>query len=53
MGLLQKAMAGTPSETVLIDGFPRNTENRTVWNSQVGRAPAYSGARGAHIQTPL
>lgn len=36
VGLLQKAMAGTSSETVLIDGFPRNTENRTVWNSQVG-----------------
>ncbi|GLC41202.1 hypothetical protein PLESTB_001527300 [Pleodorina starrii] len=36
VGLLQKAMAGTSSDTVLIDGFPRNTENRTVWQSQVG-----------------
>ncbi|KAG2501236.1 hypothetical protein HYH03_001043 [Edaphochlamys debaryana] len=36
VGLLQQAMAGTQAETVLIDGFPRNTENRTVWASQVG-----------------
>ncbi|KAG2432920.1 hypothetical protein HXX76_008650 [Chlamydomonas incerta] len=36
VGLLQKAMATTPSDTVLIDGFPRNHENRTVWASQVG-----------------
>ncbi|GIL45804.1 hypothetical protein Vafri_2956 [Volvox africanus] len=36
VGLLQKAMAETSSDTVLIDGFPRNTENRTVWQSQVG-----------------
>ncbi|KXZ47024.1 hypothetical protein GPECTOR_38g261 [Gonium pectorale] len=36
VGLLQAAMAGTPSDTVLIDGFPRNAENRTVWQSQVG-----------------
>ncbi|GFR42435.1 hypothetical protein Agub_g3340 [Astrephomene gubernaculifera] len=36
VGLLQQAMSATPSETVLIDGFPRNAENRTVWQSQVG-----------------
>ncbi|EFJ52351.1 adenylate kinase [Volvox carteri f. nagariensis] len=36
VGLLQKAMASATSDTVLIDGFPRNTENRTVWQSQVG-----------------
>lgn len=52
MGLLQKAMAGTSSETVLIDGFPRNTENRTVWNSQVGRAPGCSGVNDVQNQAP-
>jgi hypothetical protein len=37
VGLLQKAMAGTSSDTVLIDGFPRNEENYTVWQKQVSR----------------
>lgn len=43
VGLLQRAMSSSSSEAVLIDGFPRNTENRTVWQAMVGRG---LGGRG-------
>lgn len=35
IGLLQKAMAESGKQCVLIDGFPRNADNRDTWLQMV------------------
>ena len=35
ISLLQKAMADSKQSKVLIDGFPRNDENRAAYETQV------------------
>ena len=36
VGLLRRAMINDPNSTFLIDGFPRNEENLTVWDEIMG-----------------
>jgi len=36
VGLLQKAMADSGQDKFLIDGFPRNRENRDAWERETG-----------------
>lgn len=39
--LLEKAMAASGKDTFLIDGFPRNEENRAAFEKQTGSEPAF------------
>lgn len=41
VGLLQKAMKESGNNKFLIDGFPRNDENRTVFEKQTGIDPEF------------
>lgn len=41
VGLLQKAMDDSGTDKVLIDGFPRNEENRSAFEKQTGIMPEF------------
>ncbi|CAI7797836.1 unnamed protein product, partial [Closterium sp. NIES-54] len=41
VGLLQKAMKESGNNKFLIDGFPRNNDNRTVFENQTGIDPEF------------
>ena len=46
ISLLEAAMDASGAQRFLIDGFPRNEENRASFESQVGMGSVYGGAEG-------